>query len=255
MKHEFFDHHREGDSIIHKLDPRLKLLIMTSFIFLIILIPYHQKQLFLFYGFMLILTALLSRVSLLHYLSKLVKLYPMIFFISIFLPFFPSDSHQFVQLGMVKIYVSGLQKFMLINIKSVLAMMMTIIMISTTDLMMILRGMEKLKIPKIFISILSFMYRFIFLLIDEVERMSMAYHSRYLQLPLIRRIKTLGQLMGMLFIRTYERGERIYLAMESRGFEGRIFTLGDLNWKQSDSWLTVLYLMILIVPVAIMNFR
>ena len=121
MKHEFFDHHREGNSIVHRLDPRLKLLIMLSFILIIVLIPYPRKQLFLFYGSLLIVLALFSGVSMLHYLSKLLKLYPMIFLITIFLPFFPGDSAVVAQLGILKIYSGGLQKFLLINSKAVLA--------------------------------------------------------------------------------------------------------------------------------------
>lgn len=248
MKHEFFDHHREGNSIVHRLDPRLKLLILILFIFVIMVIPYPRKQLFIIYGFIPLIFALFSGVSIFHYLSKLIKLYPMILILTIFLPFFPGDSQYVLQLGIVKIYSDGLQKFLLINSKALLAMIMTIVMISTTDLTMLLKGMEKLRVPRIFISILSFMYRFIFLLIDETERMSMAYHSRYLKMSLLNRIRTLGQLIGMLFIRTYERGERIYLAMESRGFEGKVYTMGELYWKRSDTLVTVLFIIILIAP-------
>jgi cobalt/nickel transport system permease protein len=248
MRHEFFDHHREGTSIVHRLDPRLKLLVLLSFIFVTVLIPYSRKQLFVIYGFVPVILAFISGVSIFHYLSKLSKLYPMIFIITIFIPFFPGNSAAVYQLGLVKIYPDGLQKFLLINVKAILTMMMTIVMISTTDLTMLLKGMEKLRVPRMFISILSFMYRFIFLLIDETERMSMAYHSRYLKMSFTGRIKTFGQLIGILFIRTYERGERIYLAMESRGFKGRVYTMSEIYWKKSDTLVTLIFIITLTVP-------
>jgi cobalt/nickel transport system permease protein len=115
--------------------------------------------------------------------------------------------------------------------------------------MLLLKGMESLKIPKLAISIVSFMYRFIFLLIDEVERMILAYQSRYFRLSFKNRIKTLANMIGVLFIRTYERGERIYLAMESRGFKGEVHTYTDLMWKSSDSVALTVFLIVLYGPM------
>ncbi len=249
MKHEFFDHHREGTSLVHLFDPRLKLIMLLTYVLLVVMIPYSLKELFLVYLLVPVILALISGVSPIHFLSKLIKLYPMILIISILVPFFPGGSEVVWGMGFLKIYREGLEKFLLINVKSVLALMMTIVLISTTDLSLFLRGMEKLRIPRLIIAILSFMYRFIFLLVDEVERMLMAYQSRYLSLSLRRRLGTLGNLIGMLFIRTYERGERIYLAMESRGFTGNIYTLQALQWKNSDSFAALLFMIVMLGPL------
>jgi cobalt/nickel transport system permease protein len=94
------------------------------------------------------------------------------------------------------------------------------------------------------------MYRFIFLIIDEVERLQIGYSSRYIYLPLRSRLKMLAGLIATLFIRTYERGERIYLAMESRGFKGRVYTLQSLRWRGVDSLAGVMFVMVMIaVPL------
>ena len=115
--------------------------------------------------------------------------------------------------------------------------------------MMMLKGLEKLRVPSLITAIISFMYRFIFLLIDEVERMILAYQSRYFKLSLRKRLKFIASMIGLLFIRTYERGERIYLAMESRGFQGTIHTLNELHWKKTDTVTAVIFVIILCIPL------
>lgn len=80
--------------------------------------------------------------------------------------------------------------------------------------------------PKIFIMIMSFMYRYLFLLVDEVQRMQRAKESRsFGKAKHLHTLRTLSNIIGVLFIRSYERAERVYLAMCSRGFHGEIKTL------------------------------
>jgi cobalt/nickel transport system permease protein len=249
MRHEFFDHHRAGHSLIHQFDPRLKLAMMLFYIVAVVITSPERKILFLLYTGIVVTLALMSQVSLIHLLGKLARLYPMIFFISIFVPFFPAQHDVAHGFGFITIYEKGFEKFLLINIKSILAIFMSILITTTTDLMLLLKGMERLKIPRLAISIVSFMYRFIFLLIDEIERMIMAFQSRYFRLSLKNRIKMFANMIGVLFIRTYERGERIYLAMESRGFKGEVHTYSDLKWRKSDSLAFIIFLIILYGPV------
>ena len=248
MRHEFFDHHREGNSLLHRFDPRLKLVIMFSFIAVTVITPPEKTALFPVYAGILIILALMSQVSFFHFLGKLLKLYPMIFFISMFVPFFPVGQDVSLRLGFLTLYENGVQKFLLINVKAVLALFMSILITTTTDMMLLLKGMEKFRIPKLVIAIVSFMYRFIFLLIDEVERMILGFQSRYFRLSFLKRIKLYADMIAVLFIRTFERGERIYLAMESRGFRGEIYTLTELHWKRSDSAALLIFVLVLIGP-------
>jgi cobalt/nickel transport system permease protein len=252
VKHEFFDHHREGDSLVHQFDPRFKLTMMVLFILVVLLIPARQGQLFLYYICIPIFLALASKISIFHFLSKILKIYPMILIISIFIPFFSSGNDLLFQWGFLKVYKNGLEKFFMINVKSFLAIAMSVVLTTTTDMSRLLRGMEKLKIPPITISILAFMYRYIFLLVDEVEKMIMAFQSRYLKLSFLQRIKIFSQIIGILFIRTYERGERIYLAMESRGFRGKIHILNDLEWNGKDSIFMVIFLILIATPLTLL---
>ncbi|MCX5999217.1 MAG: energy-coupling factor transporter transmembrane component T, partial [Chloroflexi bacterium] len=81
---------------------------------------------------------------------------------------------------------------------------------------------------------LSFAYRYIFVLVDEAMRMWRARESRSLGRKRLWQIRTLGSMIGILFIRSYERGERVYAAMVSRGYEGRIRLLTPLSFSQRD---------------------
>ncbi len=253
MKHDFIDHHRAGDSLVHTADPRLKFIVWIVYIFVVVLIPYSAKIIFLYLLFFPLLFAFVSRISLVHFLSKLAKLYPMIFFITFLLPFFPGKDSAVAHFGILNIYQAGIQKFILINAKSILAMLMSIILTATTDFTLMLKGMEGLKVPRIMINILSFMYRFIFLLIDETERMVAAFRSRYIYLPVVTRLKIVSKQIGTLFIRTFERGERVYQAMDSRGFSGKIYSINQLHWKDSDSVLLITLLAAMIVPPVVIS--
>ncbi len=251
MKHEFIDHHRQGNSLIHKADPRVKILILVIYILTVVSIPYSAERHFAGLALIPVFFALLSGISFFHYLSKLIKIYPMIFFITFLLPFFPANGGAVHHFWIFNIYEQGLQKFVLINLKASLTIFMSIILTTTTDFTLLLHALEKFRIPQVIIVILSFMYRFIFLLIDEAERMIMAFQSRYIRLSLWQRLKYVAQEIGVLFIRTYERGERIYQAMESRGFNGSVNTLSELEWRFSDSVLLFIFTAVILLSFKI----
>jgi len=80
--------------------------------------------------------------------------------------------------------------------------------------------MEKLGSPKILTMLTSFMYRYSFILIDEMHRMKRARDSRCFGGKWFWQLKVIGQMIGTLFLRSFYRGERVYMAMLSRGYRG-----------------------------------
>ena len=83
-----------------------------------------------------------------------------------------------------------------------------------------LRGFERLHMPRAFTSTLSFMIRYLDVIADEMRRMQVARESRGYDPRWIWQAKAVAASAGALFIRSYERGERVYLAMLSRGYDG-----------------------------------
>jgi cobalt/nickel transport system permease protein len=107
-------------------------------------------------------------------------------------------------------------------IKSSLGVFSIILLSSTTSFSQLIKGMERLRSPKIFTILTSFMYRYSFILIDEMQRMKRARDSRCFGGRWFWQSKVIGHMVGTLFLRSFQRGERVYLAMLSRGYHGTI---------------------------------
>ena len=91
------------------------------------------------------------------------------------------------------------------------------------------------------------MYRYIFVLIDEAERLERARNIRYFGGHYFRQIKIFANIIGLLFIRAYERGERVYQSMVERGFDGEIRILSNLKFKKVDILFSVIFISILVI--------
>ncbi|MFW6174366.1 MAG: cobalt ECF transporter T component CbiQ, partial [Chloroflexota bacterium] len=102
---------------------------------------------------------------------------------------------------------------------------------ATTPYPGLMHGLRALRVPAVIVSILAFMYRYIFVIVDETARLLRARSARSALPPsgagggkpggtLTWRAKTAGSMAGSLFIRTYDRSERVYMAMLARGFDG-----------------------------------
>ena len=128
-------------------------------------------------------------------------------------------------MGTVTVSGHGLMVLWNVAIKSTISVLAVILLSSTTPFPELLRGMEKMRIPHMFTTLLSFMYRYIFVLIDEMQRMRRARDSRGWKGKWIWQAKVIGHMIASLFIRSYERGERVYAAMLARGYGGEVQTL------------------------------
>lgn len=136
------------------------------------------------------------------------------------MPFFGSGESY--QVAGFTLYREGILAGGAIVAKGTLGVLGAITLSSTTTAREILRGLERLKLPAIMVNIASFMLRYINVVTDEMERMRIARASRGFEARGIRDWKILSSVIATLFIRSYERGERVHLAMLSRGFTGVI---------------------------------
>ncbi len=98
-----------------------------------------------------------------------------------------------------------------------------------SDLFQVLR---RTKLPDVLVTLMELIYRYIFVLLDEADRMNIAKDSRLGNRDFKTSLKSLGELASMLFIRAYQRSDRIYAALESRGYNGQFVTL-DENYAYS----------------------
>lgn len=117
-----------------------------------------------------------------------------------------------------------------IVVKGTFGVVTAIVLAATTPARQILRGFERLRAPSLMVQIASFMLRYVNVVNDEMERMRIARASRGFEARGLRDWKVLAAAAGSMFIRSYERGERVHLAMISRGYNG---TLPDTSGRDT----------------------
>lgn len=140
----------------------------------------------------------------------------------------PEDPLGSVTLGPLVLTVSGegLRMFSTILLKSWLSVQVALLLAFTTPFHELIDALRELRLPRIIVAIISFMYRYLGVLAGEAGRMNRARAARSAAAPdgrtgggLRWRAQVTGAMVGSLFIRSYERSERIYAAMQARGFE------------------------------------
>jgi cobalt/nickel transport system permease protein len=139
----------------------------------------------------------------------------------------------------------GLRIFTTVALKSWLSVQAALLLTYTTPFHDLLDAMRELRVPRIFVAIIGFMYRYLAVLGDEAQRLMRARASRSAEPEdgrgggsIAWRAQVTGNLVGSLFLRTYERSERIYAAMQARGFEGT-FRHMELRAIRPAEWVTL----------------
>jgi cobalt/nickel transport system permease protein len=209
MHHSFIDKYSDRSSAVHNLSAIPKILVSLVVLVCILATPIHAAYLLIIYAILIAAIWFLSGVPILHLLKRL----------SITIPFIA-----LIALGALFAngMVSPVHRYLLIVAKAVMAIAVLTILTSTTQFPKLMEGFSRLGTPKIISSIMAFLYRYIFILIDEAERLNMGRKSRQLSSSKKLAWKGRAWMMGTLFVRSLERSERVYRAMLSRGFAGEI---------------------------------
>lgn len=142
---------------------------------------------------------------------------PFIFF-ALLMPFFGTGER--FEIASLNLYRDGLLAGSSIIAKGTLGILVAINLSATTSAREILRGLEILKLPTPVVQIASFMLRYVNVVNDEMQRMAVARSARGFEATGIKQWPVLATAAGALFIRSYERGERVHLAMIARGYQG-----------------------------------
>ena len=256
MKHSFLDRYSDRDSVIHRLDPRGKLVVTFAFIVAVVLTPFSSWLAYGLYFAVIAVLIALSRLPVSHFLKRSLVIIPFVLLMAVFIPFFKEGEvvgSYNLWLWQVSVTHSGLQVLWNIMTKAWLSILGLILLTSTASFTSILKGLEQLRMPKVIVMIMSFMYRYIFLLTDEVLRMKQARDSRnFGGGRKLWQIGTVGNMIGTLFIRSYERGERVYASMVARGFDGHSRTLERLCFSRRDA-LFIAVLGMALVSIGLFN--
>ena len=220
----------------HLLPSHLKILAVLAFISVSVSTPITRWPAFIAFFLLLVATAYASKIPLLLLFKRALIEIPFIFF-AILMPFFGTGEK--FEIAGIELYREGLLAGISIVVKGTLGVLAAVILSTTTTAREILRGLERLKLPAVMVQIASFMLRYVNVISDEMERMKVARESRGFIATGIKHWKVIATSAAALFIRSYERGERVHLAMLSRGFDGNLPTLvTDTVTKQH--WISAL---------------
>jgi len=218
------------NTFVHRLDPRVKLIATLLYLFTVISFSkYEVVALFPFFLYPVLLMTL-GEIPLLFIIKKIVLVSPFAIFVGIFNPLL--DAGQIVLLQGLTIS-AGWLSFFSILVKFTLTVSTALLLVATTSFPGVCHALRQLGVPSLFVSQLLFLYRYIFVLMEETMRIVRARDMRSYG----RRgtgIRIFIRLVGILFLRTVERAERIYYAMLSRGFQGDMPTLKRFRITVSD---------------------
>jgi cobalt/nickel transport system permease protein len=204
-------------SPVHTLAPAAKLCATGLFVVIVVLTPREAVWAFVAYGTLVAAGAVAARVPLGHVARRLVFELPFVVF-AVFLPFIGRGPRTDV-LG-VSLSVEGLWAAWNIVAKGTIGVAATTVLAATTTVPEILRGLDRLHAPHTLTAVMGFMIRYGAVIGDELRRMRVARLSRDHDPRWIWQARAVAASSGALFIRAFERGERVHAAMLARGYDG-----------------------------------
>ncbi|MBB5776947.1 cobalt ECF transporter T component CbiQ [Nonomuraea jabiensis] len=223
-------HHHQlylpGDSVVHRLPPQCKLLAVFAFAIVVVATPRERFWAFAVYAALLGAVAVAARVPLAYVLRRMVIEVPFVLF-AFLIPVIGLGERTTV-LG-VSLSVPGLWAAWNILAKATLGVIASILLAATTEPRVILIGAQRLRLPALLVQIAMFMLRYMDVIVDEMRRMRVARESRGFEARDLRHVPVIARSAGALFIRSYERGERVHLAMLSRGYTGKMPIIQDIS--------------------------
>jgi cobalt/nickel transport system permease protein len=227
-----------GSSVLHRLRPQTKLIAAVAFVLAVVATP--REQLWAFGGHALLLVAVAATAGVPATLigRRMLIETPFVVF-AVLMPFLvPGDPVHVVGLTVSD---EGLWSAWNVLAKATLGVVCSILLAATTPLRELLLGLERLHMPALIVQIMSFMIRYGDVIADEMRRMRIARESRGFVARDLRQLPAVARSAGALFIRTYERGERVHLAMLSRGYTGQM-PRTDAGGAPAADWATALTL-------------
>lgn len=245
MHFNTFDRYETRDSSIHRLDPRVKVVVTILFIISNVLLPDGAWLAFLLAWAFILWINLLSRLEITYALKRSFIALPFALAAVTVIFTLPGESLFTLSLGPWQITATdaGLIRFTSIVIRSWLSVQIAILLVATTQFPDLMHALRHLHFPHLLVAVISFTYRYLFVLADEVLRLLRARQARSACLAgergggsMVWRAQVAGHMAGQLFLRSYERSERVFNAMQARGYQGHFQTLNP-HVMQPGDWL------------------
>ncbi|GAA3744409.1 cobalt ECF transporter T component CbiQ [Micromonospora maritima] len=211
--------YRESGSPVHRLPPEVKITAMVLFTVAVVATPREAYWAFGGYALLVAVVAALARVGPRWLLGRALIELPFVLF-AFALPFLGTGER--VEVAGLALSVDGLHGAFNILAKGTLGVLASLLLAATTTTRDLILGLDRLRCPQILTQIAAFMLRYLEVLVGEARRMRVARVSRGDDPRFLWQLRGFAAGVGALFLRAFERGERVYLAMVSRGYTGRM---------------------------------
>jgi cobalt/nickel transport system permease protein len=222
-----------GDSPVHRMAPEVKIAATVAYVFAVVATPRDALWAFGGHAVLLVGAVALARLPPVLVLRRLRIEVPFLLFAA-FMPFTGAGPRVDV-LGL-SLSEPGLWSAWNIVAKGTLGVAASIVLAATTPVADLLRGLDRLHVPRVITAIAGFMVRYLGIVAGEGRRMHVARQSRGYDPRWLWQARGIAASAGTLFVRSYERGERVYLAMLSRGYDGTMPALGGRRASASGWW-------------------
>ncbi len=231
----FVDPYQARQSLVHRLNPRSKLVLALAFILTTALLPVGAWPIYVLLFSLTIATAILAEIRLGFLLKRAALALPFVLAAVTVVFTTPGDAWLRLPVGpwLLTVTGAGVVRFLSIGCKSWLSVQAAILLAATTPFPDLLVAMRAVHIPRLLVAIFGLMWRYLFVLSDEALRLMRARESRSAKLDgraggsILWRGQVTGGMAGNLFLRSLERGERIHAAMIARGYDGEVRSLAD----------------------------
>lgn len=223
------DRHSFGQSPVHRLDPRAKVLATLVFITAVVSHPKYAISPLTPYVIYPLALAVLGFVPFKVFMRRVLIAMPVAVLIGIFNPLL--DRTPLLYIFGIPIS-GGWVSFGGILVKALLCLSATVALFATTSFPSFIQSLHGLKVPQALVVQLMLLYRYLFLLVAEAQRLRRAEALKSASRTSLR---TAAAMLSSLLLRTLDRGEAVWLAMKARGFEGELRTADQMSWRPTDT--------------------
>jgi cobalt/nickel transport system permease protein len=236
-------------SPVHRLDPRAKVLGLVTVTLVAVTTPLEAWPVFAVCASVLTAVAVSARIAPRDVWRRARFVLPLVLLAGLLLPFVRhgGEDHSF---GPFIVHQQGLEVFALVAIKATIGTISAVLLGATTTFPAVLRGLEAMRVPRLLVLTASFMYRYLFVIVEETGRMRSALAARAYRPRTALHAGALGRMATAMFLRTYSRGERVYHAMLARGYDGRMPQLAPLVLRRADT-VFVAGVLVALVPLRV----
>ncbi len=211
--------HYHGHGHLHRMAPHLKLIGLVVFVIAVVSTPRQQVWAFSVYALLVMVIAVLSDVPGRFLLSRMMVVAPFIL-ASLLLPVLGGPPR--LAVGPLSLSIDGLWGAWNVVAKASIGVAASVVFASTTEPVRAIAALDRLRLPAPLTSIAGFMLRYLDLTVADVSRSITAMRARGLEPRWWPQGRLLASLAGTMFVRAYERGERIHGAMIARGYQGHM---------------------------------